>query len=271
MNSLVCSFCKKSFSTKGNCQKHLSICKVKKDSEVIKNKNEIEQIKQDNVLLKQEVDRLKFQIISLEKILLESTKNSKQVNNSNCNNTRNSNNTQNTQNITINTSLSIKDLLSNLEPIDFNEMKNSFENNLSNKYIDKGIEGLARFICEVPCQNKFLTTDYARKVISYKTPEQQIVVDPKANILINTAIKQNADIIIDKAEDRYQYWKTQVSDALEENIEPDKSDIENKLQTKYLKSMAEKAKTNISIESSNATNLIILKGMENKNVINCLE
>lgn len=255
MDSLVCSFCKKSFSKKTNCQRHLSICKVKKDSEVITNINDIEQIKQ-------EVEKLKNEIVSL-KILLESTRNHKQVNNSN--------NCNNTQNITINTSLSIKDLLSNLEPIDFNEMKNSFENNLSNKYIDKGIEGLARFICEVPCQNKFLTTDYARKVIAYKNPEQQIVVDPKANILINTAIKQNADIIIDKAEDRYQYWKTQVSDALEENIEPDRNDIENKIQTKHLKSMAEKAKTNISIESSNATNLIILKGMENKNVINCLE
>jgi len=274
MNEKNCIFCKKDFSNKQNTIRHQKNCKQRPIVNIV-NKNDIEcsrllgiieEQKKENELLKVELEKLKRDFIDLQKILLQNYNNK-----SNKKNTT-TNNTQNNNNITIfNTSQSLKDLISNLEPVNFEEMKNLFENNLSNKYIDKGIEGLARFICEVPCQNKFITTDYARKVITYKTSDQQIITDPKATMLLNTAIKQNANAIINKAEDRYQYWKSQVNTAINDDIEPNISDVENKLYTKNLKSIAQKARDNIAIDSSEATNFIVLKGMENKNVVNSIE
>jgi len=116
--------------------------------------------------------------------------------------------------------------------------------------------------------NLFITSDYARKIVSYKTTDEKTVIDPKGHILLNTAIKQNADTIIDKAEDRYQYWKTQIDDAREEDIEPDKSDIEKKNKTKKLKTIAQKAKEDITFDCLDATNVIISKGMKNKVIVN---
>lgn len=34
-----CSYCKKNFSTKGNCTKHMKICKLKELHQIIENKN----------------------------------------------------------------------------------------------------------------------------------------------------------------------------------------------------------------------------------------
>jgi len=241
-----CPFCKKEYSTKANCKKHQSTCK-KKDDETTFLKEENKKLKEFLIAKDEQINLLKS-IIDNQKPTV--------INNNNYKNTNNMN--------TIN-------YISNLEPINFEEMKTVFENNLSNKYIDKGIEGIALFICDVPCSNKFITTDYSRKLLSYKTPDKQIIIDPKGNMLLNTAIKQNADTIIDKAEDRYQYWKTQIDEAREEDIEPDKSDIEKKMQTKKLKTIAQKAKNNISIECMDATNLIVNRGMENKIVVNAIE
>jgi GH43 family beta-xylosidase len=138
-----------------------------------------------------------------------------------------------------------------LEPINFEEMKQQFINQFSNKYIDKGVEGLAQFICEIPCFNKFITTDYGRKTISFKLsePKNQLVNDPKASILLNNTIKQNADTIIDKAEDRYQYFLSQIAEAREEDLEPDQSDVDKKNKTRELKTIAQNAKNNITLDS----------------------
>jgi len=240
----LCQFCKKIYSNKANCKKHKKSCKNNPlnfnktidDTTIIKLLKIVEE-------QKEEINNLKNQIES------------RQINN-----------------ITIfNTSQSLKDIISNLVPINFEDMKEQFETNLSNKYIDKGIEGLARFICDIPCNNKFITTDYARKVIAYKTPQEQIISDPKANILLNTAIKKNADLIIEKAEDRYQYWKSQINEARKEDIEPDTLDLASKIHTRKLKNIAENAKNNVTIEAVDATNLIVLKGVENKMGSNAIE
>lgn len=260
MSSVVCDFCKKNFSRKSNYNKHLQICKVKKEQEYLKNSNEVDLLKTENTKLKDQVKTLTDELELLKNILENQSKHP----------TKQTNNTQN-NNITINTSQSLRDLISNLEPINFEEMKSVFENDLSNKYIDKGIEGIARFICEVPCRDKFFTTDYSRKVITYKTSDDQIITDPKASILFNTAIKQNADTIIDKAEGRYQYWKSQIDESREEDIDPDESDLEHKISTKKLKTIAQKVKNDIPVESNDATNVFILKGIVNKTVGNAIE
>jgi hypothetical protein len=269
-----CLFCKKTFSSKGNYQRHLTICKVKKlvdEQNITITNQEIKEIlvrdeqisKLTSELLEKDkkIHHLNAELLSkdeqinLLKSIIENQKHTVINNNNNYKHTNT--NTNNTINY-----------ISNLEPINFEEMKEQFENNLSNKYIDKGVEGIAMFICDIPCENKFITSDYSRKLLTYKNPQQQIIIDPKGNMLLNTAIKQNADTIIGKAENRYQYWKTQIDDAREEDIEPDKSDIEKKNKTKKLKTIAQKAKDNITFDSTDATNIIIAKGMENKIIVN---
>jgi hypothetical protein len=269
MSTDTCLFCKKTFSRKSNCNTHLLTCKVKKDHEHKELCNELDKYKTENNELKNQCNELLLELISVKKeldlyknIIENKNKNSfKEINQGN-NNQVNNNNTQ--INIFNATPPSLKDLINNLEPIDFNQIKNSFENDLSNKYIDKGIEGIARFICDIPCQNKIFTTDYSRKVIAYKTQEQ-IIVDPKGSILFNTALKQNADTIIDKTEDRYNYWKLQVKEAHDDDIEPHEIDIENKKHTKKLLNIATKAKQNVSVSPIEATNIFVMKGIENKN------
>lgn len=241
-NEKICPFCKKEYSTKTNCKKHQKICK-QKDDKILLLKEEIKKLKESLIVKDEQINLLKS-IIENQKPTV--------INNNN--NYKNTNNTIN--------------YISNLEPINFEDMKQHFENNLSNKYIDKGVEGIAMFICDVPCENKFITSDYARKIVSYKTTDEKTVIDPKGHILLNTAIKQNADTIIDKAEDRYQYWKNQIDDAREEDIEPDKSDIEKKNKTKKLKTIAQKAKEDITFDCTDATNVIISKGMKNKVIVN---
>jgi len=271
MYSDTCLFCKKTFSRKSNCNTHLLTCKVKKDYEHKEICNELNKYKIENSELKNQCNELISELNSVKKeldlyknIVENKNKNAfKEPNQANSNQINNNNNTQiNIFNTT--PPQSLKDLINNLEPIDFNEIKSSFENDLSNKYIDKGIEGIARFICDVPCQNKILTTDYSRKVITYKTQEQ-IIVDPKGSLLINTALKQNADTIIDKTEDRYNYWKDQVREAREDDITPHETDVENKKHTKKLLTIASREKHNLAISPLEATNIFVMKGIENKN------
>lgn len=265
MTELICEFCKKTFSSKGNCQKHLLICKIKKDIEIKRNYTELELLKSENSSLKSENISLKSELEFLKNIV--ESQNRKQIKNSE--KITNSNN--NTQINIFNNTQSLKDIIANLEPINFEEMRDSFENDFSNKYIDNGIEGLARFICDIPCQNKIVTTDFSRKLVSYKTSDQQVVVDPNGFLLLNTAIKQNADTIIDKTEGRYQYWKNQVKDSREEGIDPEDSDVDNRNNTKKLMNIATKVKENVHVKSLEASNVIIMKGMENKNSLNALE
>jgi len=251
MNNKICEFCNKQFATKQNCNIHKLKCKSKQEYERL---NKIRELEEENKKLKQEVELFKNIIENQNK------KSSKQINSNN-----------NTQINIFNNTQSLKDIIANLEPINFEEMRDSFENDFSNKYIDNGIEGLARFICDIPCQNKIVTTDFSRKLVSYKTSDQQVVVDPNGFLLLNTAIKQNVDTIIDKTEGRYRYWKNQVKDSREEGIDPEDSDVGNRNNTKKLMNIATKVKQNVPVKSLEASNVIIMKGMENKNSLNALE
>ena len=264
MSKLNCTFCSKVLTSKRNYDNHLLICKSKKDFEL--------------ELCQNEIKKLKELLLEKEKLLLEKEEQNKILKNiidsknQNVSTTIINNNYKPTNSTnTINNNLNISSKIADLEPIDFDEMKTLFENKFGSKYIDNGIAGLATFLCEVPCKNKVLATDFSRKIVAYKTSDKQIIVDPKANILLNTAIKQNADTILDKAEDRYQYWKQQIKDAREEDMEPDETDIKHRDYTKNLKTIATKVKNDVSIISKEATDIILMKGMENKNNIYAIE
>jgi cell division septum initiation protein DivIVA len=277
MSCKICIFCKKTFATKQNTERHQNSCKQKPINGVLnyeieykKTLQELENQKKENKKLQEKLEKKNEDFTNLTTtLLLKSIKEPSQINS---NNTTNNNNQTNNQNINIfhSSDQSFKDFIEKLQPINLEEIKEHFETNLSNKYIDKGVEGVAEFLCDFPCNNKFITTDYARKIILFKS-FNKLINDPKASFLLNTAIQQNADTIIDKAEDRYQYHLSQISDARGEDIEPDQSDIDKKNYTKNLKSIAQKAKNNITVNSSDATNIFLMKGMENKILYNAIE
>jgi len=257
MNNFICEFCNKKFSQKGNCQRHKQTCKIKKESD--KNHQTLLLKEQKIESLTAELELKEKEINLLKSIIETQSKQHPTIINSNTN--------------TINNTISLTNKVEHLEPINFEEMKQQFINEFSNKYVDKGVEGVAQFICEIPCCNKFITTDYGRKMILFRLsePKDQIVNDPKASILLNKTIQQNADTIIDKAEDRYQYFLSQIAEARDEDLEPDQSDVDKKNKTRELKIIAQNAKNNIPVDSIDATNVIVLKGMENKVIVNGIE
>ena len=255
--SFNCTYCNKHLSTKQNCNRHMKICKSKENYFEEENKKLKELLKEKDEEIYKKDEKIMFL-----KSLLE-TKNSPAT-------IINNNYKPTTSNNTIN-NINLNGKLVDLDPIDFNEMKEMFNNFFSEKYVDKGLEGLAHFLCDIPCKDKIVTTDFSRKLVKFKKLDNQFVDDPKANILLSTAIKQNADTIIDKAEGRYQYFQSQIKEAREDDIEPDKSDIEKRNQTKKLKKIATKAKDDIPVKLEEATNIIVMKGMENKNKICAIE
>lgn len=256
--SFNCTYCNKHLSTKQNCNRHMKICKSKENYFEEENKKLKELLKEKDEQIHEKDEQIKFL-----KSLLETKNAPTTIINNNYKPTTSTN--------TINNNVNLNGKLSDLDPVDFEEMKEMFNKYFCEKYVDQGVEGLAHFICDVPCKDKIVTTDFARKLVKYKKPDNKVVDDPKASILLNTAIKQNADTIIDKAEDRYQYFQSQIKEARQDDIEPDKSDIEKRNQTKRLKTIATKAKGDMPVKLEAATNIIVMKGMENKNKISAIE
>ena len=154
-SSLECEFCKKFFSTKSNCNKHKSICKIKKIKE-IENKEKTDIINQKNEELKKKDYELKQkeEQITFLKSMLETYTNKPNIVNYNNNNT-------------VNNNLTIKQMVTKLDPIDFKDIKEHM-NNYSTSYQDKGSKGYAEFLCDHPFKDKFITTDFTRNTIAYQ-------------------------------------------------------------------------------------------------------
>jgi hypothetical protein len=270
-NQNLCQYCNKQYSTKGNATKHEKLCRKNPKNPLYVNKDMTKNEKKLFSLIKQqkkEIELLKSKLNqSNKKEIINKSINT--TNTSNSNNKNNCNNTNNSNHVTIiNNGQFSKNIIADLKPINFGGMKEHFENDFSNKYIDKGMNGLANFICDVPCKDRFITTDFGRQTILFKISNDQAVSDPKANMLLNNTIKQNADTIIEKAEDRYQYYIAQIQEARDDDIEPDRLDVEKKNKTKELKSIVQNVKDNIAIEFPEATKVIVLKGMTNKIINN---
>lgn len=257
---IQCKFCNKIYSTTSNLNKHYKICKSNPSFKSVETLNcEIYHLKK-LLLEKDKVIDNKEKEITYQKSIIDTyvknidKKCSKQVNNTQTN----------SNNITIfNTTQTLKELLSSIEPINFQEIKNSVKENFNNNYIDKGIEGFATFLCDHPCKNKIITTDFSRGIIAYKTSDQDIVRDPEAIILMNKTIKDNADVILEKTEQRHNFWKDQINDCIDQDIQPEKTDIENKNLTKRLIKTANDCKKDIQIKSLEAANIIKRKTTEN--------
>jgi hypothetical protein len=176
-----------------------------------KEKNELLH-KQNEELLKKDEE------IEFLKTLLLSFTNNSQKKETNINNSKNQINITN-----INQTFSLTDIVSTLEPIDFSEIANSI-NCFTIKYMDEGHEGFAKFLCNHPCKEKFITTDHNRSVISYKTSENVIIKDPQAQMLLNRSLKENAEELLARLEQRKEYLNEKLDSSLSEldDIEIDK-------------------------------------------------
>ena len=203
----ICNYCKKTFSTRSNCTKHQKICKIKnklqleeeikKHSEKIN--NTLSEIKQINELKSMIADKDKQiehrdeQIEFLKSIIETYAKTPTTINN------------YKPINNTINNSFTPKEIVSQLEPVDFDDIKN-FMHLFTKDYIDQGVKGFAQFLCDHPCREKIITTNHSRKTVAYRTKNMDFVRDPEATYLINRVLKENSDVIINKSEERKQHY-----------------------------------------------------------------
>jgi len=257
-----CPYCKKYFSTKGNCTKHLKICKAKliveenkQLQQTIENKDKtIENLQTQHKImeLEQIIDNHVEQIEFLKSIIETFAKNPKIEYNNYNNNYKPIN--------TINNNFSQKEIVSQLDPVDFDDIKN-FMHLFTKDYIDQGIKGFAHFLCEHPCKEKFITTNSSRKNIAYRTKNQEFVRDPEATYLINRVLKENSDIIIDKTKERTEYYKEELQ------IDPDSiyADGERKKISTItqLKNVTTQVQNGASINEKEISNIISNYGLEN--------
>jgi len=197
--SFRCEFCNKLFSTKGNCLRHHQTCKNKDIQDIIKKTEERLKYEQE---LKIKDEQIKF----LQSMLDKYADKPAVINYNNSNNN------------TMNNNFTIKQMVSKLEPINFQDVK-EYMNEYSNSYKDKGTKGFAQFLCDYPFKDKFFTSDFSRNTIVYKTNEQKFIRDPESSYLINRSIKENSSDIIQKAIDRLNFLNTQIKNSSEDDTE----------------------------------------------------
>lgn len=258
--SKICKYCSKEFTRKDSCIRHQKICPLKNQKEmfddILKQKDlQIKKLEEELLICKVEKE-------NESKILKELLE--KQINKPTTTIIKSQTNNTN-ENFTIN-KLSLKQIVSKLDPVDFEEIKNSMDQ-LTDDYIDKGLEGFAYFLCNHPCKNKIVTTDNARNVIAYRTKKQEFVRDPEAHHLINRSLRENADTIIEKTKDRHSYWKEQYDEEIEPEFQT--KEVENMSKTEKLLKNAKSAKKNIHIKTKSAVE--VLKQIGNENINNACE
>lgn len=217
-----CSFCHKTFVSYYNLKSHLKTCKNKLEAEYNNIKNNLEKLNEENMLIKEKEEKnvyleekvksletenlhlkniisqyeMKAKEYEIEKKYIEEFKDNYKEMLNRVNNTT----------ITYNSNITLKQVVSKLEPISYEDIKNSMSL-FSNEYIDDGIVGFARFLCEHSCNNKIVTSDKSRNTIAYRTKFNDFIKDPECIILINNTLRDNSEEIIKKAEERRDYYR----------------------------------------------------------------
>jgi len=197
--SSICDFCNKTFSRKDNCDRHKLRCKNKIANDKLEHilKQKEEEIKEKDYQLRQKEDQINFLKSMLDKYADKPT--IVNYNNSNNNNT-------------INNNLSIKQMVSKLDPINFKDVRDHMDN-FTSSYQDQGTQGFAKFLCDHPFKDKFITTDFSRSIIAYKTNDHEFVRDPESAYLITRTLKENKDDIIDSSNVRLKFINNKIKNA----------------------------------------------------------
>ena len=207
-NEFKCDFCDKLYNSNYYLQVHLQMCKNKSVSTIetkLKEKDEfIKYLEAENKQLKNIINELELKAKEYEieqKYINEYKENYKELlGKVNTTTINNNTYTQNSNNITM------KQVVSNLEPISYDDIKNSMPL-FTNEYIDDGLVGFARFLCEHSCNNKIVTSDKSRNTIVYRTKFNDFIKDPECLNLINKTLQDNSEEIIRKTNDRKEYYR----------------------------------------------------------------
>jgi hypothetical protein len=202
----ICEICLKEFSNKFNLKKHKEKVKKCKFSEnknlsllqkyvILENNYDLiteqyKNLKQEHELLKQKYDNLDLEY---KDNLKKNYENKANITYNTYNNSNNSN--------TNNNNLSVKQIVSKLEPITDNTFKDSLQY-LNNDVLESGLKGFAQFLCNYPYNQKFITTDVSRKIISYRTNINDFIKDPECLQLLNNTLKENSEQILKIARER---------------------------------------------------------------------
>lgn len=241
-----CEFCSKVFSTKSNLSRHKKICIEKKiqeqlDYEEKKYENKVEEQKKIIEEKNREIEQKDEQIAFL-KTLLETCVQKPNI--------RNNNNS-----ITINNNITTKDVVESLEPIEFDEIKESLKD-FGFKYIRKGVKGLAEYLCKTSCNGKFVVTDNSRDILAYNTKQKKYVRDPKGQYLLNKTLRDNSDILLEKVKkDREWMYNTQEENEYENDIQ----------HVEILQTLIKKSNNEVSVDHADFSTEMKKHGIENLN------
>ena len=257
---VVCNFCNKKYSTKFNLNKHQKICKSKiKTFEQLEREHKIKCDvidKKDKELLEKDE-----QIAFLKSVIISYSSNKNNKENSSTTNIKNFNQ------IIINNNFTINDLISYLEPIDYKEISNAIDS-YTIKYMDEGYEGFAKFLCNHPCKEKFVTTDNNRNVVSYKTVENILIKDPQAQMLLTKSLKENANEILLKLNARKEYLTKMldknIGDLDDDEIEKEQKKID---EINQLRNSIKKITQDEIVINKKAVSIITKKGLQNYQTI----
>lgn len=206
-NTFKCIYCNKVYFSTYTLQSHYNVCKNKCVSNLetkLKEKDElIKSIETENKQLKNTIIELELKAKEYEieqKYFNEFKENYKELLGK-VNTTINNTYTQNSNN-----NITMKQVVSNLEPISYDDIKNSMPL-FTNEYIDDGLVGFARFLCEHSCNNKIITSDKSRNTIVYRTKFNDFIKDPECLNLINKTLQDNSEEIIRKTNERKEYYR----------------------------------------------------------------
>jgi hypothetical protein len=255
----TCQFCNKEFHNISNLRRHQKSCKdiLKHENEVLKKnleeKNKIIQTLQEEIVqLKSENMRCKLET---ENMILKQNAEERKNNYETLLDKfdRPINNNIITYNKT-----NVRQIVSKLEPICFDKIKESMSL-LSNDYIDDGIKGFAKFLCDHSLNKKFITTDNSRSTIAYRTDFYDFIRDPECLTLINKTLKENNEEVIKKSLDRMEHYRQLMDKDEEEYV-----DCSDKAMKVYeLKKFAEASIKENSDENIKAISNILCKhGLE---------
>lgn len=220
--SYNCDFCNKNLNSQYSLKRHQDYCKIKSGccitcKEKLSDKcvkcsldeleKKYEEIFKENEQLKKICSKQKDEIIKYE-VEVKCREELFEKYGKNGNTTINYN-SHNSSNVTL------KQIVSKLEPICYDEIKNSMPL-FTNEYIDDGIKGFARFLCEYSCNNRIITSDNSRNTIAYRTKFDDFIRDPECLMLIYNTLKNNSEAIIQKADERRTYYKDQIDNDPDE-------------------------------------------------------
>jgi hypothetical protein len=202
-----CTFCKKEFSSNQRLKTHIHCCKVKFKKLEEEQKLCSKQLEERERIIEEknkEIEQKDEQIAFL-KTLLETCVQKPNIRNNNS--------------ITINNNITTREIVESLEPIEFDDIKESMKD-FNFKYIRKGVKGLAEYLCKTSCNGKIIVTDNSRDILAYNTKQKKFIRDPRGQFLLNKTLRDNSDVLIEKIKkDREWMYETQEEDEFENDIE----------------------------------------------------